>query len=199
MLTRDQWVKLRDRYKVPKGAVKGVSVGPLLEEYLRAGADLKKRLQVASKMVRGFTTYYNGLLTKNELKAFAPIFRRQLLDEAIQDEKSLKVLAFPAEGLKNNLAHVISNGRALGSAPTKEGYTKFWHSDPVRLVAMNGKRAVPEMPELRPALDKWISVLNTVIPEKLKNDTVVYNQAVKAIITAASVLDHEARRMQLYK
>ena len=122
MLTRAQWVKLRDKAGVPEGAVKGVRIGPMLDDWQKAGNDFKKRAKVDEKLVKDATTYHKGLAGSKEkaLKDFGPSSEKEVLDYALQDLKSTKALAAPAEALRANLADIVSDGKAWAetSLPT---------------------------------------------------------------------------------
>ncbi|MCL4205424.1 MAG: hypothetical protein KJ000_23325 [Pirellulaceae bacterium] len=201
MLTRKEWKTHRDKNKVSSGAVKDVGVGPLLDEYEKAGNDYKKRLQVLLKMEKAFKTYHDALQKskdENE-KKFAPVFKKLLLNPVIEEVPNMRKFADAPQSLKGSLESVMSQGSTLlkGEVSAK-GYMEFFLSEQVRLVHMRGVLLSQSEKGLSNALKLWDQAYATVNPAKLADDPATRAQAVKALVAAAKTFDQAAKKLKLY-
>ena len=196
-MTRTGWQKLRDKHKVPKGLVKGVNIGGRLDDVAKAGNDIKKRVKALEAAAKDFEKYHGALTMNQQHKAFAPIFKKELLDPATQDLKDAKSMEDPAANLKKNINDTIQAAKSLPAEPDELSYRQFYLSAPIRLILMNCTLVVKQTPALKPAFQKWQQVYAAVNDAKLQ-DATGRAQAVKVVITAAQVLYSEAIKLKIF-
>lgn len=131
--SRSQWVNLKKKNKVTDGAVKGVNMGKLLEDYdraFKAGSHLGS-IKELSALTAGARKYYDGI--KPKMPAFAATFKADVLDEVLELQKVLERIGNPAHAYAETLHKCFTALTQLGDTPSKNQLDLFV-SGPVRAV-----------------------------------------------------------------
>lgn len=190
-ISRKLWRTLRDKAGVPRGFVKGVDVGPILDEATNLSSkSLEDKLKKWKEYEEKFQKYHKALSDSKDKKCkeFAPIFKKQMLDPLVVSIKSAEGMLNAGPSLKENFTNIINDGNKLNNDLSAKDYEEFWKSNPVRLVNMNGKNYLQTDPTFKSHLEQWTKVLSDVMPKNVDNTPEARYKAVQDIIAKAQTL-----------
>lgn len=129
--SRAQWVKLRDAAGVKSGLVKGVTIGPMLDAYLKAGvgktgsAAQLAQVKTVTPLINGLKKYKVALPHGNTLMP--------VVDEMIEDlQKQIDLgakLANPVVNVSNYLKKTIADAKLVSVSGDGVAYHKLWNED----------------------------------------------------------------------
>ena len=130
--SRKQWTTMRDSAGGSAGMVKGVSIGQLLDDYDKAGANklglarMLAQVKPLTALLKGLKTYRAGLpANKNALK--------KIVDDMIKDAegqvKDGQMMANPVHNLMSHIRDVTAHSATIVASGDPAAYTKLWSDD----------------------------------------------------------------------
>ncbi len=129
--TRAQWVQRRDAAGIKSGLVKGVSIGPMLDAYHKAGAGRTgtaawlAQVKTVTPLLNGLKKYKAALPGGNALIA--------VVDEMIESlQKQVELgakLANPVANVSSYLRKTITDAKAVSVSGDANAYHKLWNED----------------------------------------------------------------------
>lgn len=199
MYNRKQWVTLRDKHKVPSGAVSSANIGPCLDKYQKVVNDSKeKQLKVCKEIKKDFDKYHLEISkSSSKYKAFAPIFKKELLDELNNQINSLEHMINAGNSLKEALGDIIKLGEKLKDENvSREEYSNFYLSNPVRLINMDGAVFMQKYKEFANDFKAWKKLCTDLDSKKVEDTPKARYEAVQQIMNQARILQEAITKLE---